>query len=92
MGGVGMIRVQYDPDLPGYHIESLAPSDPMERVRHLGFVQITSQGFHVRISSGKVTVANQLNSLPAAIHELIDFHKMTDYQYAPWPTMEEDEE
>ena len=31
-------------------------------------------------------------SLPAAIQALIVLHKMTDYQYAPWPAMEEDEE
>ena len=39
---------------------------------------------------GRETIAFT-SSLPAAIRELIDFHKLTDYQYAPWPK-EEDEE
>ena len=87
-----MIRVTYDPDIPGYEIEAIAPSDPMERARHLGVVQITTEGFHARISSGTITVSNGINSLPASIQTLIDFHKLTDYQHAPWPCMEEDEE
>jgi 3-dehydroquinate synthase class II len=88
-----MIRLHYDTDIPGYRIESVAPSDPMERVRHLGRVAISTIGLHASVViDGSYRGICNTQSLPNAIHELIDFHKLTDYQYAPWPTMEEDEE
>lgn len=63
----------------------------IDRERYLGEVLRTDVGRFLAILSDDSTIA-MAESLPAAIHALIELHKLTDYQYAPWPAMEEDEE
>ena len=65
----------------------------IERERQIGLATaITGKGMFIASLPGDNGSVAATNSLPAAIQALIDLHKLTDYQYAPWPSMEEDEE
>lgn len=45
----------------------------------------------VNTDKGPRNIGNA-RSVPDGIETILSFHKLTDYQYAPWPTMEDDEE
>jgi hypothetical protein len=56
-------------------------------IRHLGEPYET----WVKTDCGPRNIGTS-QSVPDGIDTILSFHKLTDYQYAPWPTMEEDEE
>ena len=65
----------------------------IERERQIGLAMaVPSIDKFVSSLPGKQGAVAVTDTLPAAINALIELHKLTDYQYAPWPSMEEDEE
>jgi hypothetical protein len=56
-------------------------------IRHLGDPYET----WVKTDCGPRNIGTS-QSVPDGIDTILSFHKLTDYQYAPWPSMEEDEE
>ena len=82
--------------LPVYRVWQSANCAGIEKTRKLGIimyhphpqflssVDLTDENVRITIGTDR--------SLPDAIDTLNRFHTMTHHQYAPWPTMEEDEE
>ena len=64
----------------------------IERERNIGHVMHHYEDASFTAHTDNSDTVAVTNTLPAAIQALIDLHKMTDYQFAPWPAMEEDEE
>lgn len=64
------------------------------RRRYLGQVyRYPGQGYEswVRTDNGSRNIGDTM-SVPEAIQVILDYHKLTDHAYAPWPDMEDDEE
>ncbi len=81
--------------LPVYRIWQTVDGGGIERTRKLGLVMYHSAPQFISsvdlYEDGVRVIIGTDRSLPDAIDTLNRFHAMTRHQYAPWPTMMEDE-
>lgn len=95
-----MIRIEFAGSEPGgsYHAMIYGEVDNgIVRRRVLGMIALYLIGdgaqFHAYVPAGeKNRMISTAASLPSAIEEILHYHRLTDYQFAPWPSIEEDEE
>ena len=82
-------------NLPVYRVWQSIDCAGMERTRKIGMIMYHSapqfiSSVDLYEDGVRVTIGTD-RSLPDAIDTLNRFHAMTHHQYAPWPTMMEDE-